>query len=253
MLRLGLVADVHMREADHAAVTDELESIVDRIAAFDPHRTVVLGDLVQDADPETDRRSLERALDALAPLEPRYLAGNHDVINLEESTLTDRFGNNLSGTETVGDVTLVYLDTSTPSGPRWRVEVGPDGRERLEDALATAETALVFAHHPLHYHDVTANPWFGSHPELAFPADKGWVTRILADHPATLATFNGHLHVPHHDPADAAHHFTLGAVNKERPDSTAPTGSYALVTLEDRLHVEVYDLDGFVRGWTVPV
>lgn len=252
MLRLGLIADIHMQDDHHGAVTSALEAAVDRIGTFDPHRTVVLGDLIEEEeDRNADLRNVDRVTDTLAPLEPRYLAGNHDVVTLDGPELVDRFGNALAGHETVEGIDLVYLDTASPGTPRWRAEVGPAGRHLLDEALAGATDALVFAHHPIHYLDVTDNRWFGEHPELAFPADKGWVTRLLADHPAARATFNGHLHV-HNLERGPVDHFTINAVNKERPDSDGPTGTHALVTLDEHLRVEVYDLDGFVHAWEVP-
>lgn len=252
MLRLGLLADVHMGEGDEAAVERALERAVERVRAFDPHRTVVLGDLIEDVDRETDRENVERVVDALAPLDPRYLAGNHDADQLDAGELAALFGNDLSGRETVQGVDLVYLDTAAPHLPRSRAEVGDEQLAMLDEVLAASEEALVFAHHPVHYRDVTHNPWFGEHPELAFAADKAWIQRTFDDHGGVLATFNGHLHDPHHAVYRGADHFTLNAFNKEHPESTAVTGSHALVTLDDRLRVELYDADGFVREWAVP-
>lgn len=252
MLRLGLIADIHMQDGDASAIEASLDPAIDRIAAFDPHRTVVLGDLIEDEGPDHDRRNLERVLETLAPLDPRYLAGNHDGRNLTEADLVERFGSPLSGTESIEAVELVYLDTACPGGPRWRVEVGSEGRARLEEGLTAGREVFVFAHHPVHYHDIADNPWFGNHPELAFAADKGWIRRLLVDHGTALATFNGHLHEHDHTVTADTHHFTINAVSKERPDSTQPTGTHALVTLDDRLSVEVFDTEGFVRGWEVP-
>lgn len=251
--RLAVFTDVHMRDADHEAVTASLERAVERVESFDPARTVVLGDLIQDADPAADERNVERVLDALAPLDPRYLAGNHDTEHFSADEFAALVGNDLWGREPVDGVELVFLDTSAAHLPKARSELGEDQLALLRAVLAERDEVLLFAHHLLHYRDIAANPWFGEMPELAFCASKAWVQRLLDEHGGVLATFNGHVHENHHEQYRGVDHFTISAVNKELPDSEGPTGTHALVTLDaDRLHVAVYDDAGFVREWVVP-
>lgn len=252
-MRLALVPDVHMRDRDHDAVAAVLEQIVERVQRFDPDRTVVLGDLIEDAGREADVRNVERVVEALAPLDPRYLAGNHDVERLSPGEFAGLVGNDLGGHETLGGTDLVYLDTSAHhvSGPGGAVP--EDHLDLLGEVLADSDEALVFAHHPIHYRDLADNPWFGERPELAFAANKSLVQRVIDEHGGVLATFNGHVHENVHARYRSVDHFTVSAVNKELPDSDRPTGTHALVTLGDgRLRVEVYDRDGFVREWAVP-
>lgn len=252
-MRFALVADVHMRDEDADAVTRELERAVDRIGPFDPDRTIVLGDLIQDESPVADRRNVERVVETLAPLEPRYLAGNHDVETLDTAEFAALVGNEPEGRETISGTDLLYLDTSAPHLPGARSEI-PEGQLRdLRAVLTGSDEALLFAHHPVHRHDLSNNPWFADRPELAFPANAARVQRILSERgDGVLATFNGHLHELYHAHRRGVDHFTINAVNKELPDSDAPTGTHALVTLEDRLRLEVYDRTGFVLEWSVP-
>lgn len=252
-MRLAVVPDVHMRDRDHEALADVLGSIVDGIERFDPDRTVVLGDLIEDADRETDVRNVERVVEALDPLDPRYLAGNHDVEHLTGEAFAALVGNDLGGHEVVDGTDLVYLDTSAPHLPGARSEVPEADLDLLDEVLAGSDGTLVFAHHPVHYRDLSDNPWFGERPELAFASNKARVQRVLDDRGGALATVNGHVHENVHARYRGVDHFTISAVNKELPGSDRPTGTHALVTLDgDRLAVEVYDRDGFVRGWTVP-
>jgi len=251
-MRLALFADVHMRDEDHDAVTETLERAVERAESFDPDRTVVIGDLIQDEHREADRRNVERVLDALAPLSPRYLAGNHDIAHVTADEFESLVGNDRWGHEVVEGTALVYLDTSAAHLPGARGAVSEPQLEHLRDVLADHDGALLFAHHPIHYHDLSDNAWFSEHPELAFCGNKAWIQRVLDDHGA-LAAFNGHVHELDHTPYRGVDHVTLNAINKERPDSETPTGTHALVTLDaDRLRVEVYDADGFVREWAIP-
>lgn len=250
--RIGLVADVHMQDDDHAAIKASLEQAVKRIEAFDPHQTVMLGDLIEDADPAADERNIERVLDVLAPLSPRYLAGNHDTEHFSAEEFRTLVGNDLWGCEQIDGVEFIYLDTSAASLPRARSELGDDQLATLRSALDGSDEALLFAHHPVHYRDLSTNPWFTEIPEFAFCASKAWVQRAIDEHGGLLATFNGHLHDNHHARYRDVDHFTVSAVSKERPDSEGPTGTHALVTLADRLRVEVYDDEGFVHEWAVP-
>ncbi|MFP4625569.1 MAG: metallophosphoesterase family protein [Natronomonas sp.] len=251
-LRIALLSDVHMRTEDREAVTAALEAAVDRFERFDPDRTVVTGDLIQDADQSADRRNVERVLKILDPLSPRYLAGNHDTEHLDEETLTTYFGTDLWGRETVDGIDLVYLDTSAPHLPKARSELGPEQLSMLEDVLSGANDAILFAHHLLHYRDISDNPWFGWRPELAYCSSKEWVQQLMDRHGGVLATFNGHVHENFHARFRGTDHFTINAVNKELPDSETVTGTHALVTVDDRMRVEVYDVDGFVREWSIP-
>lgn len=252
-MRLALIADIHMRNADHEAVTRVLDRAVDRIEGFAPDRTVVLGDLVEDADPAADRRNFDRVRAVLDPLAPRYMAGNHDTEHFTASEVAERLGTELGGHETVAGTDLVYLDTAAAHLPAARSAVPEEQLELLGTVLAATDEALVFAHHPIHYRDLSDNAWFGEHPELAFCSNKAWIQRRFDEFGGVLATFNGHVHEFHHARYRAVDHFTINAVNKEHPDSEAPTGSHALVTLDDdRLRVEAFDRDGFRTAWEVP-
>jgi len=253
--RIAVVGDIHLGASDDEAVLDELDRVVDGFDAWDPATVIVTGDLVEDRDPETDERNVRRVVETLdaADAPVRYLAGNHDAVALDTGTLADLFGNDLWGHESVGGVDLVYLDTSSPHLERSRAEVSEPQLAMLDDVLPASEGALVFAHHPVHYHDVTDNAWFGEHPELAFPGNKARVTRRFEEHGTVLATVNGHLHELHHERHRETDHFTLNAFNKEHPESEGVTGTHALISVGDeRLSVEVHDSGGFVRELVVP-
>lgn len=250
--KLAILSDIHMRDGDVDDVHDALAGAKTHIQEFEPDRTIVLGDLIQDADPEGDRRHIEVVIDQLAALEPRYLAGNHDTEHLSPDELEDLFGNELWGHETLDAVDLVYLDSSAAHLPKARSEISKVQLGLLKSVLQETRETLVFVHHPIHYRDIRSNPWFGERPELAFCASKAWVQQLFDHYGGVCATFNGHVHENNHTQYRGIDHFTINAVNKERPDSNTVTGTYALVSLADRLSVEVYDRTGFIREWSVP-
>lgn len=252
-MKIGLVADVHLQSENRESVLDGLSAVVDRFNdSFEPDRTVVLGDLIEHA--ETARRDRERVravAKALADLDSpvTYLAGNHDVMNLSSEELAATLDQNLWGR--VDGTDLLYLDTSAPelAGPRGAVT--DDQLAFLDDELDSKGDRLLFAHHPLHYHDVRDNCWFGETPEEAFCGNKKAVNRIV-DRDDVLAVFNGHLHETDYTRYRGVHHFTVNAFGKERPDVDV-RGTYAEVTLDDRLTVRVVEGDRLTRTFEVPV
>jgi predicted phosphodiesterase len=253
MLKLAIVSDIHMTSEMEDEVTDVLRHITAEIESFDPDRTVVLGDLIQDENEEADQRNINTVLDIFSPLSPRYLAGNHDSRHLSADELRSLLGKELWGHERLDNTNLVYLDTSAPHLPQARSEITDDQLSILSDVLDQQKDTLLFAHHPIHYHDISENVWFSEMPELAFCSNKEWLYRVMDKMNPVIATFNGHLHENTHSKYDMTDHFTVNAVNKERPGSDTVTGTYALISIGDCIEVNVYDRAGLAIGWKVPL
>jgi predicted phosphodiesterase len=252
-MKLGLVSDVHVEPENRESVRTALSRVVDRFNdSFRPDRTVVLGDLIEHAETaERDRERVRAVAETLAGLDApvTYLAGNHDVMNPSSdefaAILDQEPWGRIEGTD------LLYLDTSAPdlAGPRG--EVTDEQLAFLDDELDGATGRLLFAHHPLHYHDVRENHWFGETPEEAFCGNKKAVNEIV-DRNDVLAVFNGHLHETDHTRYRGVHHFTVNAFAKERPNVDV-TGTFAEVTLDDRLTVRVVEGDRMTRTFEVLV
>jgi 3',5'-cyclic AMP phosphodiesterase CpdA len=253
-MRIGVVSDVHLRTADRDAVTQELETVVERFNdSFRPDAVVVLGDLVEhEATAERDRENVELLVDALADLDApvTFLVGNHDVMNLSSDDLSALLEQDLWGH--VEGANALYLDSSAPRLDGAPGEVSDEQLDFLADELRADDETLLFVHHPVHYHDIRDNYWFGETPERAFCGNKKAVNAILEDHGGVTAVFNGHLHETDHTRYRGTHHFTINAFNKERPGADV-TGTYAEVTLDDELIVRIAEGDRMTTTFELPV
>ena len=242
MVRIGIVSDVHLQDRYREQAERELERVHDRFEEeFDADYVVVLGDLIEHSnDPERDERHLERVVDLFgqSSAPTRYLPGNHDVATINPVDLRATFGHDLWGQDAVGDLTLVFLDSSAPHLSGARGEVGDEQRAFLDDVLGQADDALVFVHHPTHYHDIRENVWFGEYPERAFAGDKKEVDAILHEHDSVRAVFNGHIHEADCTTYEGTSHVTVNAFAKQRPDAGV-SGTYAEVTVEEDVSVHL--------------
>lgn len=256
MVKIGLISDVHMRNADVTGVQSALERITDRFNdGFRPDTTIVLGDLIEDEGTErADLENVRRVTGVLDDLDSpvTYLRGNHDVVNLSRETLDDEL-NDPWGHISVDDaaVDLLYLDSSAPRLPDARGELDQEQLTFLDEALDRSDDAVVFVHHPIHYHPIDENYWFAEHPERAFCGNKREVHDVIEAHDAVSAVFNGHLHEFDHTTYHEVDHFTINAVNKELPDADV-TGTYAEVTIGDRVEVRTAEDSGFERTIRIP-
>ncbi|WP_435067755.1 metallophosphoesterase family protein [Haloplanus sp. C73] len=248
-LEVAVLADLHL-DADSAdRILDELRETVDRIERrHDPDRLVILGDVVQDVSPEADARNVRRAVDVLDEFSTpvRWLLGNHDVAALSRERVTDLLGNERYG----ADGPLVFLDSSAPRLGDGRGELDAEQLAFLDGVLDSRSNALVFVHHPIHYHSLDDNYWFSDRPEVAFCGNKGAVEPMLDD--GVRAVFNAHLHEADFRMIDGVAHVTVDAFNKSASDRGV--GAYATVTLADdgSLFVRQVDAEGLERTARLP-
>jgi 3',5'-cyclic AMP phosphodiesterase CpdA len=242
--RLGIVSDVHMREAERDAVERELRAIAERLEGFDPHHVFVLGDLIEDGTTAaTDRehvRTVRRVFE-VAPFPTTYLLGNHDVENLSRSALASLLGGQPRfGHVDVDGQDVVYLDSSAPRLAGARGELGAEQLAYLRELLPTLEDAVLLVHHPVGYYDIRENHWFGEFPERAFLGDRQELFEVLAGAGTVRATFSGHIHRNRFARFRGIGHVVVNAVSKELPDVPV-TGTHAEVVLGDEVAVEAYE------------
>lgn len=252
-MRFGIISDVHLGYGDDQVVLEALDRTVETVTeGFEPDHVVVLGDLIEDQpDPAADEANLEAVVEVIDGhgVPATYLFGNHDVAQIDPETVSRIVGNDpwgrIPGTE------CVYLDSSAPRLGDPRGELSADQLGFLDETLPGCRRPVVFVHHPVHYHDITSNPWFGDTPERAFCGNKIVVQNLLADLARSAVTVNGHIHETAYAHADNAHHFTLNAFNKEYPRATGVTGTYGLLTVGDEVTMTATEPDRITRTITV--
>lgn len=253
MTRLALLSDVHMRDEHATRLQAGLVRIVDRLAAFDPDHTFVLGDLVEDgASGAADRESVRRVRSALdaAPFPVTYLLGNHDVVNLDRAAFADLLAQeSFHGVVDVDGTPVVYLDSAwRRGGPRG--ELGADQRAWLRDRLGELSGALVLVHHPLGAFDLSENPWFADYPERAFLGDRKEVLDLIEEVGGVRATVSGHVHQTGLARFRGLAHVSLNAFSKEAPDVPF-TGTFAEITVDGDLGVDVKTPEGTAASYTL--
>jgi 3',5'-cyclic AMP phosphodiesterase CpdA len=244
MTRIGLVSDVHMRDGERESIDRGLRTVLDRLEGFDPHRTFVLGDLIEDGTTAAvDRANVEAVVEAFeaATFPTTYLLGNHDVENLSRAALSAALdGQPRFGHVDVDGQDVVYLDSSAPRLAGARGEVGGEQLEYLRELLPTLEGAILLVHHPVGYYDLRGNHWFGEFPERAFLGDRKELLEVVAGTGGVRATFGGHIHETRSTRFRGLDHATINAFSKELPDAPV-TGTHAEVVVDDAISVTVYE------------
>lgn len=244
---IAIISDLHLEPEFGAELLETFEQTLTQIATHDPAMLVILGDIVQETDPETDQRFLraviDRTTDLAAPC--RYVLGNHDVESLEPRTVTDAVGHDRWTVDKEHE--RVFLDSSAPHLSGSRGEIPAEQLAMLQDELAAMRNAVVFVHHPVHYHDVRNSYWFSHHPEEAFCGNKRAVGEILsAASEHVSAVVNGHLHEWDWTTQKGISHFTVDSFNKTR-NPAGESGAYAVLDPADPLGLSHFSGDGTVH------
>jgi UDP-2,3-diacylglucosamine pyrophosphatase LpxH len=247
---IAVLSDIHLGPAHEDDLFATLQNTLDRIQSHATDKILVLGDIVQETDMSTDERLLTdfiKRLDATG-VPYRCLAGNHDVEELSYETYETVVGHDSHGT--IGDA--VMLDSAAPHLSHGRGEVSDAQLEFLATELPALTEPLIFVHHPIHYHDIRDNRWFGRLPEAAFCGNKEAVLDVLHAAPTDVAAvINGHLHEWDYTEYRGIHHFTIDAFNKcLEPEHES--GSFALLERGERLRVTQYRGDGSEHSVCLP-
>ncbi len=248
-MQLGILTDIHLESGEDATVRDQLRQVVERFNSdLQPDAVAVLGDLVEYADADADRIHTETVRHILSDLTAPtyYTAGNHDTVHLPAEEVADLLDQRLTRTVTRHAQDIILLDTTSHRLDGVQGELTGPQVTYLRRALARSDGAVICAHHPLHYHDLSDEEWFTTEPERAFLINKHEVRPILAEADSVRCVVNGHLHESHEVTVDGVPHVTVNAFNKERPDSTAPTGSHAVLTVDEAgTGIDRYDAKDF--------
>jgi 3',5'-cyclic AMP phosphodiesterase CpdA len=250
--KIAVLPDIHMRNKYREELKDELSFVVEELKRFEPDLVIALGDIIQHQKTlEEDKKNLKIVKKKLDELncEKRYLAGNHDSINLKKEELSEILGNELWGSTQIKGEDLIFLNTSTP-WPGASGEVTQKQLEFLEEELERNEEATIFVHHPIHYHNVQDTYWWTNYPERAFCGNKKEINRIISKHGNVKLVVNGHLHENDFTNYKEVPHITLNAFSKETREKPI-TGTYTTIELSDKIEISVKVEDRKVKEYKI--
>ncbi len=146
MTRIAIVSDIHITSQNAEEAEEYLAEAVEDIRSFDPGLTVVLGDMIGDAETvsglehEEEERAGQKTLDQLEEVrkiigrldsETHFLKGNHEQV-LSDDQFRQVFGQEPFGHLELGEEDIIFLDSSAPwlSGSRGGTGPGTDGVPR---------------------------------------------------------------------------------------------------------------------------
>ncbi|MFB6076800.1 MAG: metallophosphoesterase, partial [Candidatus Nanohaloarchaea archaeon] len=168
---------------------------------------------------------------------------------LSSSAVADIVSQRLFGRFEIAGRDAIVLDSSAPHVPGSRGEVTDEQLDFLRATLPDVEDALLFVHHPIHYHNVEDNPWWDVYPERAFCGNKKEINHIIDQHGGIRAVFNAHLHEHDHTVYRGIDHVTVEPFSRKTPGD-GPTGAHAVVEIDDEIQVTMKDSEEKIAAYT---
>ncbi len=215
-------------------------SIVSRMnERIKPDLVVALGDLIEDESPEADTRRYQTCVDVLrlshAPV--RFVAGNHDTINLSETKVAEAWGTKGPLHYSFDQGPLHFSVLRTIERKDVDVTLPTEQLQWLEADLAkTDKDSVVMMHHSVADQDPRENPWFHDAPHVALVANRREVRKLIARSGKVRMVINGHLHWNHVDVHDGIPYVTVQSLIENLDDDGPgrPAEASAVVRVRDR-------------------
>jgi 3',5'-cyclic-AMP phosphodiesterase len=211
-----------------------------------PDLVVNLGDDIEDESPDADRERYAACVGTLRGVQAElfHVAGNHDLIHLDEADLLAAWG--LRGIDRLhysferGGFHFTVLHTRERKDHDVSL-----GAEQLawvaEDLAATRLPAVVLMHHSAADQDLRGNRWFEGSPHICLVRERRALRKLFEER-GVLAVFNGHLHWNHLDVICGIPYITLQSLieNLDEDAPGRPAAAHAVVRLgPKRIVVEI--------------
>jgi 3',5'-cyclic-AMP phosphodiesterase len=255
-LVVALVSDLHFGPAASFGgklrkLTAEAPALarafVDRMnEVVKPDLVVNLGDDIEDEGLLADRERYAACIGVLrgAKAELFHVAGNHDLVHLDEADLLAAWGRpelrRLYYSFERGGFHFTVLHTRERRDQD--ISVGEEQLAWLaEDLAATRLPRVVLMHHSAADQDLRGNRWFEGSPHLCLVRERRALQALFEQH-GVLAVFNGHLHWNHLDVIRGVPYVTLQSLieNLDEDAPGRPAAAHAVVRLSpDRIVVEI--------------
>jgi 3',5'-cyclic-AMP phosphodiesterase len=251
-MKFAILTDIHLgpeqsykgilRKINNNA-KDYLHNFINEINSnVKPEFVIVLGDLIQDDNAESDKNNLTYIVNLLTKLEcpVYYAAGNHDLKNISEDELMKLFRqNSLFYSFDSDNYHCVVLFSKRIKKGNTIIE--DEQKKWLEgDLKDSKKQCIVFVHHGLADQDLTGNPWFEGRPEDSLIANRKEIREILEQSNKVLAVFNSHLHWDKKNTHNNIPYFTIQSLVENEGDKGVASEAYAIVDIvNDKIDVEI--------------
>ena len=256
-MKAAFISDLHIGPAGlHGGVQRKLTQYSEPFAAefiekLDSRKydfAIQLGDLIEDADGETDRANLRRGTEILkrSSIPLYHVAGNHDTGHLTATELGRMLGLPcLYYSFQAGGCRLIVLHSVLAYPGDARTIIPPAQLVWLQDKLETGPgPVIVFVHHSLADQELAGNAWFDGRPEAALIENRREVRQILADSGKVVAVMNGHLHWNRIDHHDGIPYITIQSAIENFKNDGTPAHAWGEISLiGKKLQIEVFGSD----------
>jgi 3',5'-cyclic-AMP phosphodiesterase len=154
--RIAIIADVHLGlpetqfpGQDYTYAQKLLPQAVQAIAALNPDRVVIVGDLVNMGT----EAEYVMAKDLLSPLADRIepMIGNHELVRGSVADFRRAWGVEPYRRITLGGLPAVILNSGVEGLPmtEWRGRLNAQQYQMLDEILSVDSPLLIFCHHPI--------------------------------------------------------------------------------------------------------
>ncbi len=269
LLRIGVIADVHVHDADSPVEGKVMTNYAERITAFvdamngwSADAVIQLGDLVNGAfvmgagigDPTRISGLLDEAVVLLSGLEsPLYhVLGNHDMYDLSKPEVLAALGLEIGYYSfDLEDFHFVVLDAEyNPDGTdydhvfmRTKGFIPPLQLDWLvADLAATNLPTIICVHQPL---DADFEALAGG-PPIVNNKD---VQHVLSESGVVIAVLQGHDHENRYTEIDGIHYITFAAM-VDHTEPCPPT--YAQMMLDPEARMITIEGFGLQENWELP-
>lgn len=231
----------------HRKITKDVKQFLDKFIdeinnEIRPEFVVVLGDIIEDDNPENDKANIAFFTKLFKKLNCRayFVVGNHDLKNVSEDELTLLFGQEkLFYSYDNDDYHFIVLFSKVVE--RGNISILDEQIEWLKNDLEqTDKKCVVFVHHGLSEQDLKGNPWFEDSPEHCLVKNRKEIRNILEKSDKVLAVFNSHLHWDKMDLHNSIPYFTLQSLVENEDDRGLPSQAFHVVDLDkNKISVKV--------------
>ncbi|MFA5359450.1 MAG: metallophosphoesterase [Patescibacteria group bacterium] len=208
-----------------------------------PEFIVVLGDLIEDENPVSDRENITYVIESLKKLNcpVYYVAGNHDLKGISENELTELFNyKKLHYSFDQGDFHGIVLFSKAAEDKSYYSITDEQENWLKEDLNKTNKKCLVFVHYGLADQDLAGNPWFEGRPNKCLVFNRKEIRSILEKSKKVIAVFNSHLHWDRKDVHNNIPYFTIQSLIENEDDKGIASEAYAIINIiDDKIDVEI--------------